>query len=71
MINPVVANELALPVVGVQPAGGGAAGAIAAAPNLLLGDVQLGHLAEEERFTLMSGLQVSDGDDQASEISTS
>lgn len=31
---------------------------IAAAPIFLLGDVQLDYLPPEQRFTLMSGLQV-------------
>ena len=58
VITPAVAQELALPITGMQPAGVGAAGAIAQAPLYLLGDAQLDHLAPEERFTLISGLQV-------------
>eukprot|EP00667_Euglena_gracilis_P015391 EG_transcript_16007 len=54
-----VATELALPVVGRQPAGAGAAGALLAAPLFQLGDVQLDHLPPAERFILMTGLQAA------------
>ena len=59
VLNPLVAQELALPVVGMQPAGTAAAGKLASAPTFLLGDVQLDHLPPAQRFALMTGLQAS------------
>ena len=59
VIQPQVANELALSIVGTQPAGAGAGGGISAAPIFLLGDIQFDHLAPEERFLVMSGLQAA------------
>jgi len=49
--------ELSLPVVGQQPAGAGAAGALGTAPLFLMGDVQLGRnperLVASERFIFL------------------
>ena len=55
-----VASELGLEVVGEQPAGVSAAGALPSAPIYLLGDVQLGDVPKEERQgTFMTGLQAA------------
>lgn len=60
VLMPAVAAELALPLdAEVTPAGWGAQGAIAAAPQFVLGDCQLDHLPEDKRFVLMTGLKAS------------
>ena len=60
VLMPAVASELALPLDSeATPAGWGAQGAIASAPQFVLGDCQLDHLEDKERFTLMTGLKAS------------
>ena len=59
VIQEAVAKELALAIVGQQPAGSSAGGVLLSAPIYLLGDIQFDHLPSEERFTVMSGLQAA------------